>query len=314
MAPQYIDKTGLFRDILKEAQNREDIKPDKNRILNKRKEKDPLEVKAHLIIEHTTQLQCFLAENRESYIDVLNKTYSSNAMSDFERDKIDAETNSLIKTINRLVDDFKKDLRKRLTKLSGQHTLHLEAVSDILEADLKLACQNFSEQRAIRVQKELEIQKLSRLEIKARKSTPPDALLEQDAQEKPEQQQIDWALEDDEDSDSNQALSPEEMQLFERENEKMLEDLMSLKDDVQQIESKVVKIAELQQIFTEKVLQQKDDIDLISSNAVGASENIKDGNEELRKAIQNRASIRVYILFFLLVMAFTLLFLDWYNE
>lgn len=314
MSPQYIDKTGLFRDILKEAQNREDIKPDKNRILNKRKEKDPLEVKAHLIIEHTTQLQCFLAENRESYIDVLNKTYSSNAMSDFERDKIDAETNSLIKTINSLVDDFKKDLRKRLTKLSGQHTLHLEAVSDILEADLKLACQNFSEQRAIRVQKELEIQKLSRLEIKARKSTPPDVLLEQDTQEKPEQQQINWGLEDDEDSDSNQALSPEEMQLFERENEKMLEDLMSLKDDVQQIESKVVKIAELQQIFTEKVLQQKDDIELISSNAVGASENIKDGNEEIRKAIQNRASIRVYILFFLLVMAFTLLFLDWYDE
>jgi len=316
MAPQYIDKTGLFRDILKEAQNREDIKPDKNRILNKRKEKDPLEVKAHLIIEHTTQLQCFLAENRESYIDVLNKTYSSNAMSDFERDKIDADTNSLIKTINSLVDDFKKDLRKRLTKLSGQHTLHLEAVSDILEADLKLACQNFSEQRAIRVQKELEIQKLSRLEIKARKSTPPDVLLEEDTQEKPEQQQqqINWALEDDEDSDSNQALSPEEMQLFEMENEKMLEDLMSLKDDVQQIESKVVKIAELQQIFTEKVLQQKDDIELISSNAVGASENIKDGNEEIRKAIQNRASIRVYILFFLLVMAFTLLFLDWYNE
>jgi len=314
MAPKYIDKTGLFRDILKEAQNREDIKPDKNRILNKRKEKDPLEVKAHMIIEHTTQLQCFLAENRESYIDVLNKTYSSNAMSDFERDKIDAETNSLIKTINSLVDDFKKDLRKRLTKLSGQHTLHLEAVSDILEADLKLACQNFSEQRAIRVQKELEIQKLSRLEIKARKSTPSDPLLEQDAQEKPEQQQINWALEDDEDSDSNQALSPEEMQLFERENEKMLEDLMSLKDDVQQIESKVVKIAELQQIFTEKVLQQKDDIELISSNAVGASENIKDGNEEIREAIQNRASIRVYILFFLLVMAFTLLFLDWYDE
>ena len=64
MAPSFIDKTGLFRDILKEAQNRDDIKPDKNRILNKRKEKDPLEVKAHIIIEHTTQLQYFLAENR----------------------------------------------------------------------------------------------------------------------------------------------------------------------------------------------------------------------------------------------------------
>merc|ERR1712012_568928 len=75
MAPKYIDNTGLFRDILKESQNREDIKPDKNRILNKRKEKDPLEVQAHLIIDHTTQLKCFLSENRDSYIDVLNKTY-----------------------------------------------------------------------------------------------------------------------------------------------------------------------------------------------------------------------------------------------
>ena len=74
-------------------------------------------------------------------------------------------------------------------------------------------------------------------------------------------------MEDDEsDDDSNEALSPEEIQLFEQENEKMYEDLMSLKDDVQQIESKVVKIAELQQIFTEKVLQQKDDIELIGKS------------------------------------------------
>ena len=76
----------------------------------------------------------------------------------------------------------------------------------------------------------------------------------------------------------------------------------------------VVKIAELQEIFTEKVLQQKDDIDLLAATAVSSTENVKDGNEELRKAIQNQASIRVYILFFLLVMSFSLLFLDWYND
>ena len=53
--------------ILKEAQNREDIKPDKNRILNKRKDKDPLEIKAQMIIEHTTQLQWFLSQNRGKF-------------------------------------------------------------------------------------------------------------------------------------------------------------------------------------------------------------------------------------------------------
>ena len=85
---------------------------------------------------------------------------------------------------------------------------------------------------------------------------------------------------------------------------------MSVKDTVQQVENKVVKIAELQNVFSEKVLAQKDDIDLISENAVKSTENVKDGNEELRKAIQNQASVRVYVLFFLLVMSFSLLFLD----
>ena len=94
----------------------------------------------------------------------------------------------------------------------------------------------------------------------------------------------------------------------------MYEDLMCLKDNVTQIQSQVVKISELQEVFTEKVLQQKDDIDLIGANAVAATENVRDGNEELRKAIQRNASIRVYILFFLIVMSFSLLFLDWYND
>ena len=89
---------------------------------------------------------------------------------------------------------------------------------------------------------------------------------------------------------------------------------MCLKDNVTQIQSQVVKISELQEVFTEKVLQQKDDIDLIGANAVAATENVRDGNEELRKAIQRNASIRVYILFFLIVMSFSLLFLDWYND
>jgi hypothetical protein len=40
-------------------------------------------------------------------------------------------------------------------------------VGDILESYLKAVCGIYAEQKAIRVQKELELQKLSRLEIKA---------------------------------------------------------------------------------------------------------------------------------------------------
>ena len=75
-----------------------------------------------------------------------------------------------------------------------------------------------------------------------------------------------------------------------------------------------MKIAELQSIFTEKVLEQSDVIENVHKEAVISTENIKGGNEEVRKAIQNKASYRVYILFIILVFSFSLLFLDWYNE
>lgn len=62
------------------------------------------------------------------------------------------------------------------------------------------------------------------------------------------------------------------------------------------------------------MLQQEQDIDRIANTVVGTTETMKDANEQIKQAIQRNAGLRVYILFFLLVMSFTLLFLDWYND
>lgn len=51
-------------------------------------------------------------------------------------------------------------------------------------------------------------------------------------------------------------LSPEEIQMFEQENQRLIGEMNSLFDEVRQIEGKVVEISRLQEIFTEKVLQQ----------------------------------------------------------
>lgn len=59
---------------------------------------------------------------------------------------------------------------------------------------------------------------------------------------------------------------------------------------------------------------QKHDIERIGNVVVGATENIKDANEQINQAIQHNAGLRVWMLFFLIVMSFTLLFLDWYND
>ena len=115
------------------------------------------------------------------------------------------------------------------------------------------------------------------------------------------------------DSDGEEELGQEEAAMMELENDRLLEHLSSLNNQVEQVQSKVVKIAELQTIFTEKVLQQAETVELVQADTVASTENVKSGNEAVRQAIQDKATYRVYILFIILVFSFSLLFLDWYN-
>ncbi|XDV37889.1 hypothetical protein PO909_007415 [Leuciscus waleckii] len=100
---------------------------------------------------------------------------------------------------------------------------------------------------------------------------------------------------------------------FEQENQRLVGEMNSLLDEVRQIEGKVVEISRLQEIFSEKVLHQETEIDSIHELVVGATENVKEGNEDIREAIKNNAGFRVWILFFLVMCSFSLLFLDWYD-
>ena len=62
------------------------------------------------------------------------------------------------------------------------------------------------------------------------------------------------------------------------------------------------------------VADQKNEIERIANTVIGSTENVKEANDQIREATQRNAGLRVYILFFLIVMSFSLLFLDWYNE
>ena len=55
--------------------------------------------------------------------------------------------------------------------------------------------------------------------------------------------------------------------------------------DFRQIEGKVVEISRLQEIFADKVLEQEKDIDRIAHLVVGTTENVKEGNEQIREVI-----------------------------
>ncbi|KAJ8936122.1 hypothetical protein NQ318_012935 [Aromia moschata] len=148
--------------------------------------------------------------------------------------------------------------------------------------------------KAVRVKRVIETHKLSKLETKP--TTPriqpnehqSKTNLEKSTSQKQEKPTIPPVTPP---VDYDNELSTEEMQMFESENELLYNELNSISDEVKQMESKVVHIAELQELFTEKVLQQEKDIERIATTVVGATENVKDANEQIRQAIQRNAGL-----------------------
>ena len=176
---------------------------DKKRILKRRKkpgndldseEKDDplwerksakLSQQATEIKENVTRLRELLQESRAGYLGLANAD-----MSDRQRNEIDngqrksclsSEHTSqgslglpgatrFIQTCHQLIDQFQKDFKSIRGGYTETHERHVAAVKEILEKYLKEVCQMYAQQKAIRVERALEIEKVSRLEAMARSS------------------------------------------------------------------------------------------------------------------------------------------------
>ncbi|KAM3958353.1 syntaxin 18 [Aphomia sociella] len=320
-----MDITPLFKACLKTVKTRNKafgiqspVSEDKQRLLRS-KPKSSFTTTAKDITSQITRLRDFLLEHRERYLSFFNNV-TGNEMSEMDRDQIDTGAQRIINTCSHLLKEFRNDNRK--LSVSHQTREYMDAVISLIDMYLKAVCKIHSELKALRVKRALDIRKLSRLELPQTKSNIPNPFSINKIEEKePDLDDTDNVKKKLDLSENEIAvmsdegeLSAEELQMFESENVHLLNELNSMTEEVRQIESKVLHIAELQEIFTEKVLQQEQDIDRISTTVVGATENVKDANEQIKQAIQRNAGLRVYILFFLLVMSFTLLFLDWYND
>uniref|UniRef100_A0A8C5ZPG7 Syntaxin-18 n=1 Tax=Marmota marmota marmota TaxID=9994 RepID=A0A8C5ZPG7_MARMA len=258
--------------------------------------------RAREVISHIGKLRDFLLEHRKDYINAYSHIMSEyGRMTDAERDQIDQDAQIFMRTCSEAIQQ-----------------LRTEGV-----------CKLYSEQRAIRVKRVVDKKRLSKLEpepsTKTRESTSSEKVSQNPSkdseetlatEEHPEKILTEaqpelgtWG-----DGKGEDELSPEEIQMFEQENQRLIGEMNNLFDEVRQIEGRVVEISRLQEIFTEKVLQQEAEIDSIHQLVVGATENIKEGNEDIREAIKNNAGFRVWILFFLVMCSFSLLFLDWYDS
>ncbi|XGW02121.1 hypothetical protein V3C99_014288, partial [Haemonchus contortus] len=109
------------------------------------------------------------------------------------------------------------------------------------------------------------------------------------------------------------SLTPQERTQLMAENETLYERYTHMHSQIEGLETQISEIQRLQETFAEKIMDQEKDIEIINEAALHTSENLKDGNEWIRQAISNSAGRRVVVLFCIIVITFTLLFLDWYN-
>uniref|UniRef100_A0AAQ5X4A1 Syntaxin-18 n=1 Tax=Amphiprion ocellaris TaxID=80972 RepID=A0AAQ5X4A1_AMPOC len=293
-----VDITLLFKASVKTVKTRNKaigigFDSTKDEIFKRSRPKGGFSPKAKEVITNITKLKEFLLQHRKDYVSAGSLISSDlTRMTDSERDQIDQDAQIFMRTCSEAIKQLRNEAEKQV--MSAQIKEHRGAVLDLVEMYLKGVCKIYSEQRAIRVKRMVDKKRLSRLAPEHHRR------VEKTAEVEPTQEKI--------------VKEESSGELFEQENQRLISEMNSLVDEVKQIEGKVVEISRLQEIFAEKVLQQETEIDSIHQLVVGATENVKEGNEDIREAIKNNAGFRVWILFFLVMCSFSLLFLDWYDS
>ncbi|XP_053724398.1 syntaxin-18 [Synchiropus splendidus] len=323
-----VDITLLFKASVKTVKTRNKaigigFDSTKDEILKRSRPRSGFSPKAKEVISNITKLKDFLLQHRKDYVSAGSLISSDfTRMTDSERDQIDQDAQIFMRTCSEAIKQLRSHAEKQVSSVQVKE--HRAAVMELIEMYLKGVCKLYSEQRAIRVKKMVDKKRLSRLGPEHHSRGAEKRLEEEPVGDKSSKEEVsvDRSVSEVQDNSVNlweeprveDELSPEEIQMFEQENQRLVSEMNSLVNEVRQIEGKVVDIARLQEIFSEKVLQQETEIDNIHQLVVGATENVKEGNEDIREAIKNNAGFRVWILFFLVMCSFSLLFLDWYDS
>uniref|UniRef100_A0A240PLH7 Syntaxin-18 n=1 Tax=Anopheles atroparvus TaxID=41427 RepID=A0A240PLH7_ANOAO len=333
-----MDITSLFKASVKTVRLKLPLdsipQQDKNRILTKKTPKLEVWKKSSQLKKQITMLRDFLLENRAAYMQLAEHLKNSAPqMTNDERDVIDQQSEEMYISTCKLVADMKRECAELQVGRQTKECLCLviDSVYEYATAIRKIAL----EQKQFRIKRQIEtihyikLQPKMKTDLYAKPLETAPALADTSPQPTNRAENLDTTrnadknvtqpMEDIEehsmyDEYENDDLSPEDIQMFESENVQLYNELKGLSEEVEQIQRNVADIAQLQDVFSEKVTMQSPDIDRIASTVVGSTENVRDANEQIKQAIQRNAGLRVWVLFFLIVMSFTLLFLDWYNE
>lgn len=287
------------------------------------------------------KMKSHLTKYGHDYLNTYGYLPGACIMTDERRNKLDSDVEEFIDSCNEKIKIIQTEIS--LCKASTQVIEHREAVIRIVRRILKDLFNHFNHLKTTRIVRQTEKQKYDRIgRIMKQNSTfgdefdsmdteslnldNLDSLLHDCDSNKSSQCNIseqknashlstedDWRQQSIIAAENQTSIAPDEIQNLAQENIKIHDELMTLDDEVKLIGKKVVQISKLQELFTEKVMEQAVDLNNLHETAIRSSENVREGNDLIRDAMMKNASTRVFILFYIITLGFTILFLDWYN-
>lgn len=315
-----------------------------NRSKPRPKRYSPLDETTSLVTK-ISKMKSHLTKYGHDYLNTYGYLPGACIMTDERRNKLDSDVEEFIDSCNEKIKIIQTEIS--LCKASSQVIEHREAVIRIVRRILKDLFNHFNHLKTTRIVRQTEKQKFDRIgRIMKQNSTfgnefdslndeslnldNLDSLLNDCDSDKSTQyntsdpknaSRADSCLSSDDDwrqqsliaAENHTSIAPDEIQNLAQENIKIHDELMTLDDEVKLIGKKVVQISKLQELFTEKVMEQAVDLNNLHETAIRSSENVREGNDLIRDAMMKNASTRVFILFYIITLGFTILFLDWYN-
>ncbi|KAF8242243.1 hypothetical protein K440DRAFT_617782 [Wilcoxina mikolae CBS 423.85] len=294
---------------------------------------------AYRIATHIASLLSNLQTTRKSYLStarppVTRQTTSATTyLTETQRDALDAETKTIIRSTLSLITRIEsaekirvqteaRVFRKKHSSLKSlwedenvkdteeagmkMLTAHRESVIWYLKNRLERASEEQRERQEIRLQRQIERGKSLLHRAPAGVGRGAAGLGVGMAATK-------VALEEEEEEERKavEGLSPDQLRIFEKENEGMLKHYEDTLEQVRTAESSLLEISELQTQLATNLATQNVHIDNLVMDSLATTENIQRGNKELKKASE-KASIARSAFFGTAVFCGVVFIWDWF--
>jgi syntaxin 18 len=340
------DITKTFRALIKAKQVSADIPVNSSKRTKKNEHTSTRFLsQAKLILKDILKLKQLLIDSRTNYLSPSYLLSTTNRiMTDWQRVDFEQQIEQQIKQCRDELDKLKTSIGQ--ISFSGQRRSHYELVGAYLERDLVQSTKIYSEQKCLinasprerrsadsitvssnfsymhrRIDRRRTSTSLSTMSTSARRGTCRTWSDSSRARFRfPSQRmsivtshQIDHS--DDAEHEHETHVQPvgNELRQLQHENKQLYHDVAQRSEEIRGISSQVVEIAQLQNELFDNILIQKDVIEQVDGSAVASNDDLAAAIIHIRDAIRNTAQMRRWVIFFLLVMIFSLLFLDWYN-